>query len=1060
MDTKSSMNLAQFLVICQQSSNDAFNHFKTVLEQLENPETSTEARVFLSELIQLYQSYSGTEFGATYHFSFVTVDISNKSDETNPLLLLQFPSTFTPEEWSYTFFEGLSRCDNSNFHKKNIVELGCGNGWITIAMAKKFNPQNIVGLDINPRAIVASKINLYINAIDSTGALIVDHDGLSLLDKVAFYESDLLGHFKGKTGYFETIIGCIPQVLSPSEDIFDTIISENQNDEFLYSLSNYCGKQGYIEDQFGLGLIAKAVEESIDVLKSTGRIILNLGGRPGENVLERLFKRRGLSVQKIWQRRVLQAEDTDIDSLVEIEKKSPHRFEFFLGLNSNDPISAKTAKHYLQNGGTISHSLTVYEFAIQQHKELEQIFCLLKDPNYKDALSGLDLDYEKESQKEEKIKFLSDLSQTLINTSYFPYAETEGERHFRNRLAKFFNAYFYTHFTKDHFVVTPSSRSTIINTLHIYEPEMVIVDSHFSWINTVQGSTNHMNVIESPNSSNELCLLIEKLKPQLVITTIHEQQVSQINAFKTILDACRAVNARLIIDISKYLELSSNPSKIGVLSYVAEYGLPPYCSILCELANNEVYNDLQLCLLISQNREIINNLSYSAEFTYSRTPILTQLYYSGLIFELLNFIMTNMRNDSFSTPTKEETTPHFIQPKPHVLEAFAHPSIKGNTLPIQADTVRLDYGENELKTSEQVKIALFESFVRQHLSEEETNPCEEIKQLINSRFNIQLNTEKIYTGNGVAPLFAAVVKLCKAQNGTMLFPEGAYGYFYATAKFYNIPIKIIPTDQAHSFKLSADQLAKSLEGVERPYLFLNFPLVNPTGAVYHQHEMDELMPLFITHQVKVIIDCVFSGLEYHGIQSFDLDQYINKGLSYALIGGISKEFSAGGLRFGYATSNDPQFQLAFDKYVVDLPHKTIAYTVKKLYRLILSSNQKLANDLQQQQSTLLTRFEELNTLLVQLGWNVINPKGGLFLVAAPEKYRGKQITVKGKDYLIDSQNINEVLFYSVGLLINNDVWTGIPGYCRFVLSVEETTFREALTLLLRFDEQLNSADPN
>lgn len=64
--------------------------------------------------------------------------------------------------------------------------------------------------------------------------------------------------------------------------------------------------QGYVEDQFGLGLIARAVEESIEVVKPTGAVILNMGGRPGQAVCERLFLRRGFNIEKLWQTRVFQ----------------------------------------------------------------------------------------------------------------------------------------------------------------------------------------------------------------------------------------------------------------------------------------------------------------------------------------------------------------------------------------------------------------------------------------------------------------------------------------------------------------------------------------------------------------------------------------------------------------------------------------------------------------------------------------------------------------------------------------------------------------------------------
>jgi len=65
---------------------------------------------------------------------------------------------------------------------------------------------------------------------------------------------------------------------------------------------------------------------------------------------------------------LVQAGDTDIEALVEIEKNSPHRFEFFMGLSGDQPICARTAWTYGKSGGSISHALSVYS-------------CQLRHPN-------------------------------------------------------------------------------------------------------------------------------------------------------------------------------------------------------------------------------------------------------------------------------------------------------------------------------------------------------------------------------------------------------------------------------------------------------------------------------------------------------------------------------------------------------------------------------------------------------------------------------------------------------------------------------------------------------
>lgn len=71
----------------------------------------------------------------------------------------------------------------------------------------------VYGLDINPRAVKISWINLYLNALDDNGEPIYDDEKKTLLDRIEFHESDLLAYCKDNRIELERIVGCIPQVL-------------------------------------------------------------------------------------------------------------------------------------------------------------------------------------------------------------------------------------------------------------------------------------------------------------------------------------------------------------------------------------------------------------------------------------------------------------------------------------------------------------------------------------------------------------------------------------------------------------------------------------------------------------------------------------------------------------------------------------------------------------------------------------------------------------------------------------------------------------------------------
>jgi methionine S-methyltransferase len=1018
-----------------------------------------EARQFLHELQTYLQCYEkDTNVLNTYNFSIDDICISGTPDDENAekLTLLQLPSIFSPEEWSFTFFEGLSRYPLSAFRGKVLTELGSGNGWISIALARKYMPAKIYGLDINPRAQVCGRINLFLNSLDASGAPVFDEEGKTVIDRVEFHTSDLLGYCLDNHIILDCIVGCIPQVLNPDENAIETIVQESASDEYLYDLSNYCGKQGYIEDQFGLGLIARTLEEALDCLSPSGKIVLNMGGRPGSAVLDRLFQRRGFQIKKVWHRKILQAGDTDISPLVQIEKKSPHRFEFYMGLNGNEPISAQTAQYYAQSGGQIAHSLTVYECTLERHAEIRKIFNLLKDEQFTEAKSALDLHFKDDSQAEEKINFLSALAENILKTAFIPYEDTEGEAIFRKRIAEYLRSYFHLPLGAASIFVAPNIASIVRNFYRIYAPEMTLCDKDF--IRDLEKMPDTV-LLEAPRNAHLLLELIEKLKPKAVIAKLEDFQYKTPDAFIRLLETTEKTGARLLLDISSHFELSSLPAPNGVLQYISEKQLPPHATVFCGFIQNKIYADLETAFLISENADFIAYMSAAAEFTYSRTPYFAQNYYSELIFDLLKFQIPNVRQQAahFRNLSGEDdvTRKVFVQPTQDAQKAFAHPCITASHLPINAQTVRLDYGENELPAPTELKLRIFEAFARQNITPEEYQLDSEVKKLLENRFGLPSKTQGyLIYGSGVAPLFAAIAEFCAKNNLPMIFPTGCYGYFYATAQFFGVKVIDLPTQKENSFKISAETLSEFAEKYPGAYLFLNLPIVNPTGAIYDENEIAALAAA--SERLNVVIDTIFSGLAHHPeVETAGLEVFFEREKTdVVILGGFSKEFAAGGLRFGYAYMRNDELQINLSQLLRTQPHYTVKFAAKKLFADYFRQEKNFRADLVFQQSILKKRAEKLTEVLRQTGWEVLSPSGGLFMVASPRLYVGKKIkiTVENREvtYDLTAANLPEALFYATGVLINNDVWTGIPEFCRFVLSVAEDDFQRALSGLRSF----------
>ncbi|KAK1569262.1 hypothetical protein Q3G72_034609 [Acer saccharum] len=1069
-------SVEEFLSKCEASGDAAYGELRSLLELLEDPKTRVQARIFLSDLQK--QVGDSDQCLQKYHFGIedIFLDQYEGLQGRKKLSAMVIPSIFIPEDWSFTFYEGLNRHPDSIFKDRTVAELGCGNGWISIAIADKWLPSKVYGLDINPRAIKISWINLYLNALDEKGQPIYDEEKKTLLDRVEFYESDLLSYCRDNDIQLERIVGCIPQILNPNPDAMSQMIAENASEEFLHSLSNYCALQGFVEDQFGLGLIARAVEEGIAVIKPLGIMIFNMGGRPGQGVCKRLFERRGFCINKLWQTKILQAADTDISALVEIEKNSPHRFEFFMGLSGDQPICARTAWAYGEAGGRIAHALSVYSCQLRQPTQVKKIFEFLKN-GFHDISSSLDLSFEDDAVADEKIPFLAYLATVLKEHSYFPYEQPAGSKRFRNLIADFMKKYHYIPLNTDNVVIFPSRAVAIENALRLFSPRLAIVDEHLTrhlpkqWLTSlaIKGtetgnpSVDGLTVIEAPRQSDLMMELIKKLKPQVVVTGIADFESVTSSAFVHLLDVTREIGSRLFLDISDHFELSSLPGSNGVLKYLAKNSLPSHVAIVCGLVKNQVYSDLEVAFIISEEEAIFKALSKTVEVLEGTTALISQYYYGCLFHELLAFQLADRR----TLPERECDKAKSVE-----MIGFASSAISvldNSELSIcethNSSLIHMDVDQSFLPIPSPVKAAIYESFARQNMSEAEIDVTPSMKQFIKSNygFPVDSNTEFIYADCSQA-LFIKLVLCCTLEGGTLCFPAGSNGNYVSAAKFLKANIVNIPTNSEEGFKVTEKSLTGALENVKNPWVYICGPTISPTGLLYSNKEMENILMICAKFGARVIIDTSFSGLEFNLDGGWNLDGCISKlkssgdqSFCVSLLGGLSLKMLTGALKFGFLVLNQPHMVDALNSFPgLCKPHSTVKYAIKKLLGLRERKAGDLMDSFAERIKNLESRAKCLKETLEKNGWDVVQSCGGVSMVAKPSSYLNKIVKIScgenstSQEIKLDDSNIREAMVKATGLCINSASWTGIPGYCRFTIALEESEFQQALDCINKF----------
>lgn len=116
--------------------------------------------------------------------------------------------------------------------------------------------------------------------------------------------------------------------------------------------------------------------------------------------------------------------------------------------------------------------------------------------------------------------------------------------------------------------------------------------------------------------------------------------------------------------------------------------------------------------------------------------------------------------------------------------------------------------------------------------------------------------------------------------------------------------RVIATDEARGFKMTADELAAALRP-ETKLVILNSPS-NPTGATYSEDEMVELGRVLADHQCWVIVDDVYEFIRYDGTRPRHLVALVPELRERAIVcNSVSKTYAMTGWRVGYTAAPRP-----------------------------------------------------------------------------------------------------------------------------------------------------------
>ncbi|MET0402555.1 MAG: aminotransferase class I/II-fold pyridoxal phosphate-dependent enzyme, partial [Cystobacter sp.] len=975
--------------------------------------------------------------GAPLRLASVVVAVGASQER----LELFIPSSiFAPEAWAFTFLEGLLSVPLDEYAGKHLVEVGAGSGWICIALAKFTGLARIHGLDLNPQAPAVGLCNAWLNGDEQ------------LVSRVSFGESDLMRSLP-QTPTWDFIVGCIPQVLRGDEMPAELAQADERA---LYDLSNYTSLQNVYEDHFGLGLIARLLDEAPERLLPGGRLLLNLAGRPGRAIIARMFTRRGFTTRVRVARRVMQAADTDIRPLVSLEQRTGREFEFFMEAHSAEPLRAATALGWLQAGHPIWHEVAVWEAHLSLPRETLGLRAALRGLGIASLQEELDLG----AASAEQLGFVTALAERLSRSPQMPYAHEAGDASFRRLVARYLDRYFGLRLAEESVFVAPEREQAVYSLLlATCDPgDAVLVSRSLHPLYARALDKAGVRATVTHNTLGEIRHLLSAFDVKAVLLTVEPDERTNLAVLRDIVAEAARRGIWVVLDESAFFNITGEVEPRTLFEFLARAPHAPNLVILYGLIKNAVWPDLELTLLLPVPEPLRADLEVAAEVTYSRISVLAEWFYERTFSELLAFRM------AFAAPEPPMPHPTPVVPLPRSrriarlaeLPAFAPRFFRED----DPELVRLDYGENEGPLPLPLMEGLLAAGVAPRAESSQTGLAEAVAAYL-------LETRGARYGVGDVVVAPGVWSLMHHLGVALRQRLGRVPRVFLVTPCYGVlaPTFLAAGCEVDSGPLSA-LLSRRARGGGPDAVVLSQP-ANPTGHYLSHEELMALATYVVDQRCLWISDEIFglvnltnpSAETVHGPVTLE-GAVPGIGAHTVLLGGLSKEFAAGGLRVGWLATKDRALLAALRDSAPGVLHALTARAAAYLYaahargpdgQLLYPARHKaLRTFLGKMRRELAEKRTLLAEALPDDGRVESTEVGGLFLAPRMTAWLGRSV----EGVTLTPENLPRVVYEHTHVVLNGGAWCGDEERVRAVFSIPREKLVKARDRLRAFGQRL------
>lgn len=220
------------------------------------------------------------------------------------------------------------------------------------------------------------------------------------------------------------------------------------------------------------------------------------------------------------------------------------------------------------------------------------------------------------------------------------------------------------------------------------------------------------------------------------------------------------------------------------------------------------------------------------------------------------------------------------------------------------DIISLTVGEPDFDTPDNIKEAALKAISSGKTKYTPVDGIPELKQAIQDKYKarVEIDLENIIVSVGAKQsLYNCFMATVEHQDEVIIPAPYWVSYPDMVKLARGIPI-IINADEKESFKITADQLKKSITKHSR-WLILNSPN-NPTGMTYSEGELKAIAEVVKSHpRLGIISDDIYEDINFtDGIISI-IDVAPELKDRIMVVNGVSKSYAMTGWRIGYCIGN-------------------------------------------------------------------------------------------------------------------------------------------------------------